>query len=152
MDINMETSNPNKKRLLSESVLSQVLIDPMQQYNYVIQCYNITENQVEGVKLKPVRESIFYSRCWGIFSKPVLLLLTVLLILVPVIGVLAYLLFVYFVVFYLVDLGIHRGNQAEVANIFKNMVYSPELCKITNSVNKFFEIKVQGTSFRIILY
>ena len=123
--------------------------NPIQQYNHVICSYNFPENQQDGIPLEEMGESSVYNTFWRIFSKPVYLISVIFLTVVPVLGIFVYGSILLSVISYITGLQTFRRNQKKIENPFKNMIFSPELCKITKTSNKFYEIKVQGKFFLI---
>ena len=123
---------------------TQIELDPMQRYNHVIKRYNVEENRVDNKRLEMMTESKGYRIFWRIISIPVIMMLLEVLILAPFVGILVYGWQLYCIVLYFRGLRIYKKNKAEVDDPFLNMIFCPEICRITNSINKFYEIQVQG--------
>lgn len=118
--------------------------DPIQQYNYVIHHYNFEENQINHTRLDLIQESTIYHQFWQVSSRPWLLFTMLALIIIPGIGFLIYIWLSIGILNYLYGLPIYNRNRTRISDPFQNMIFSPELCRITNSLNKFFDIKIRG--------
>lgn len=133
-----------KETTIQHSFLDEQLEDPIQQYNYVIHHYNFEENQINHTKLSLIRESSVYHQFWKIYCRPWLLFTFLGCTVVPGVGLLVYLWMVAGILAYLSGVLVFNRNRSEVSDPFQNMIFSPELCRITNSLNKFFDIKIRG--------
>ena len=122
-------------------------MDPIQCYNHVIRSYNVEENRIDEKYLRNMSESCCYSRYWRIFRVPFLIIFLQILIVCPIIGLFFYIWQLYSVITYLRGLRVYRSNRITVDDPFQNMIFCPEICRITNSISKFYEIQLNGTLF-----
>ena len=127
-------------------------LDPIQCYNHVIQSYNVQENRVDEKHLRSVSESRCYSKFWRIFRVPLLLIFFQMLILMPIIGLIFYLWELYSVIAYFRGLRVYHSNKLVVEDPFQNMIFCPEICRITNSINKFYEIQLNGMLLIVAIF
>lgn len=133
-----------KEKLVKDGQTPESDLDPMQQYNHVVTCFQLEENRVGDYVLQKMTESITYRKYWMILCSPVLILVFQFLILLPFVGCLLYLWQLFAIVLYFKGLNVFHANKREVADPFQNMIFCPEICRLTNSINKFYEIQVQG--------
>ena len=125
--------------------------DAMQQYNHVINCYHNEANQVENYQLKSMNESKFYHSYWKILTSLPFVFLFELCIVIPFLGLILFCWQVYAVVLYFEGLRVYKENRSSDVDPFENMIFCPEICKLSNSINKFYEMQVQGSCCTVLL-
>ena len=135
----------------SRSVVLDGYDGPIEQYNHVIRTYNIAENQVDGIELDEMENSLCYNYFSRVAMKPIYLFLVLLTIIFPFAGTLIYFCIIVGLICYMSRLKVFRANQKRVSNVFKKMVFSPELCRITRTSNKFYEIRIRGILLLLFL-
>eukprot|EP01016_Furgasonia_blochmanni_P025000 TRINITY_DN26990_c0_g1_i1.p1 TRINITY_DN26990_c0_g1~~TRINITY_DN26990_c0_g1_i1.p1 ORF type:complete len:228 (-),score=47.43 TRINITY_DN26990_c0_g1_i1:152-835(-) len=120
-------------------------------YNHVINCYNSMENRVAEIYLKKMAERKYYNTFVNLFrtiAKRLILYLIALI--VPLTGFAILVWQIYCYLFYLKSRKLFEENQRLVSDPFVNMIFAPELCRITNSINHYYQVEikdVEGFSF-----
>ena len=122
--------------------------DPILKYNYVIDRYNIEENQFNYTTLDFMPSSSIYNFIWGIINNSIKIILFLIALAIPGFGLILYLSLLMAFIHHSVCIKIWKKNIQKVPNPFENMVFCPELCTKMNKIDKFFEIQVKGIIFR----
>ena len=95
-------------------------------------------------ELKKLKDSKMYNSFWTVTSNRLYLILIMMGIALPFIGLGFYIWVLAGVVIYFSRLSVVKKNAHQVLNPFKHMIFAPQLCKISNTNNKFYEIQIQG--------
>jgi len=132
------------KSFLDKTFETESLNNPMYQYNLFMDNYNTPENQVEDKKLEKLKDSKMYNSFWTVTSNRLYLFLILMGIALPFIGFGLYIWVLTGVVIYFSRLSVVQKNAHQVPNPFKHMIFAPQLCKISNTNSKFYEIQIQG--------
>eukprot|EP01016_Furgasonia_blochmanni_P016524 TRINITY_DN1961_c0_g1_i4.p1 TRINITY_DN1961_c0_g1~~TRINITY_DN1961_c0_g1_i4.p1 ORF type:complete len:298 (+),score=25.40 TRINITY_DN1961_c0_g1_i4:65-958(+) len=126
--------------------------NPMAEYNHVINCYNSMENRIAEMYLKKLPERNYYNQLINTIrtlAKRTTLYLVILFI--PIVGLFMLVWHIVCYLFYSECFRIYLDNKRLINDDpFVNMIFAPELCRITNSINHYYQVEikdVEGFSF-----
>lgn len=132
--------------LLNEEKIPHFIAkDPISRYNFVIEAYNKECNLIENKKLSPMKNCALYKWIYSVLNNFFgEILLIIIMIFVPGVNLLSFCLIFWSFLYYVKFLEGFKENEKIVPDLFKNMVYSPEMCESIHKINWFFEIEFKG--------
>lgn len=135
----------NKDALIDVSGNVEVAFDPVKRYNFVVDNYNVDQNRVGIIYYQKMTEYCLFRTMFKVIENKVILMFYVLLLLVPYFGAVLYLLLLIAYIQFLMNLSIFRSNRRKLQDPFTNMILCPKLCLQEKVINKYYEIKINGT-------